>query len=234
MRIYVLRHAESAAMRWRMDHPDAEVVPDELLPDSKVPLSPLGEEQGDALSLFFAALPEQEQPTIAFCSPFKRTRQTTKLALSRLKKPVKPKVRKRLREIEFGIFAGLTKKGRAAKFPGEWAERRRVGKVNYRPEGGENWFDLRKRFGAFSKKDVETLPLSEVVFIGTHENFVGVSEWEWTGGDLDALSRESVPSASITTYDYDGKTFTLVSKHVLPPSPTGKNLYSTETKDKDV
>jgi Fructose-2,6-bisphosphatase len=221
-------------MRWRMDNPTAEVVAPELLPDSAVKASPLGEEQGDALALFFGALPEAEQPTVAFCSPFERTRQTANFALSRLKKPVKPKDEPRLREIEFGIFAGLTKRGRAAKFPEQWAQRRKVGKINYRPEGGENWYDLSERFSDFSKDEIETLPADAVVLIATHENFVSVSEWKWVDGDLDVLSRESVPSASITTYDYDGKTFTLVSRHVLPPSPTGKNLFSTESKDKDV
>jgi hypothetical protein len=41
------------------------------LPDSAVPLSPLGDEQGEALALFFASLPESERPTHGFSSPFK-------------------------------------------------------------------------------------------------------------------------------------------------------------------
>jgi broad specificity phosphatase PhoE len=134
-------------MRWRMNNPDAEVVPAELLPDSAVPLSQLGDEQGEALALFFASLPESERPTYGFSSPFKRTTQTGAFALSKLPTKIELVLDERLREIDFGIFVDLTKKGRAAKFPTQWQERRTVGKVHYRPEGGENWHESR----AFSR-----------------------------------------------------------------------------------
>lgn len=242
MRIYVLRHCESAAMRWRMDNPDAEDVIAELLPDSIVPLSALGEEQGEALALHFAALPENEQPTHAYGSPYKRTSQTGDFALSKLtaklkgkrKRKVKLVLDERLREIDFGIFACLTKRGRAAKFPSQWEERRKVGKINYRPDGGENWYDVADRFVAFQKKRLNRLPKNAVVLISTHETVVSVSQWKWAGDDVEVLGRQGVPSASITTYDYDEGVFTLVSKHILPASPDGKNLFSMESKEKDV
>lgn len=233
MRIYVLRHVESAAMRWRMDNPDAEDVIAELIPDSAVGVSPLGEEQIEALALHFAALPESEQPTHGFSSPFVRTDLTGAGALSKLPGKVVLVHDKRLREVDFGIFDKLTKKGREARFPNEWAERRKVGKVNYRPEGGENWHDIGDRFVDFQKDKLDALPSDARVLLSVHETLVLCTEWKWLGADVDALSRQGVPSASITTYDYlDGK-FTLVSKHVLPASPTGKDLFSMETKGKD-
>lgn len=233
MRIYVLRHGESAIMRWRMDHPDAEVVDAQYLPDSEAPLSGLGDEQVEALSLYFAALPEAERPTLAFSSPFVRARQTGAGAIRRLSPEVELVVDERLREIDFGVFEGLTKKGRAAKFPEQWGQRRKVGKVHYRPPGGENWHDVAARLGAFRKERIDVLPASAVVLLSTHEIVVGVSQWQWAQEDIEKLGTESVPTASITCYDFDGVNFTLVSKHVLPPSPTGRNLFSTESKADD-
>lgn len=234
MRIYVLRHVESAAMRWRMDNPDAEDVIQELLPDSIVGVSPLGDEQIEALALHFAALPEDEQPTHAFGSPFNRTVLTGEGSLRKLPKKIILVQDNRLREIDFGIFAKLTKKGRAARFPTEWAERRRVGKINYRPEGGENWFDVGDRFDEFQADCIDTLPDDAVVLVSTHETLVSCSLWKWAGEDVEELGRKGIPSASITTFDYKDGKFTLVSKLVLPASPSGKDLFSMETKDKDV
>lgn len=234
MRIYVLRHVESAAMRWRMDNPDAEDVAAELLPDSIVGVSPLGEEQIEALALHFAALPAAEQPTHGFGSPFNRTVLTGEGALSKLPKKVVLVRDNRLREIDFGIFDKLTKKGRAARFPEQWAERRKVGKINYRPEGGENWFDCGDRFVEFQTDCIDKLPDDAVVLISTHETLVSCSLWKWAGEDVEELGRKGIPSASITTFDYKDGKFTLVSKLVLPESPEGKDLFSMESKDKDV
>lgn len=233
MRIYVLRHVESAAMRWRMDNPDAEDVIAELLPDSIVGVSALGEEQIEALALHFAALPKNEQPTHAFGSPFNRTVLTGEGALSKLDNEIILVHDDRLREIDFGIFAMLTKKGRAAKFPSEWAERRRVGKINYRPQDGENWFDVGDRFVDFQRDKIDALPDDAVVLLSTHETLVSASQWKWGGEDVEELGRQAVPSASITTYDYKDGKFTLVSKHVLPKSPSGKDLFSAESKKDD-
>lgn len=233
MRIYVLRHGESAIMRWRMEHPDAEVVDAQYQPDSAAPLSGLGEEQVEALSLYFAALPEAERPTLAFSSPFRRARQTGAGAIKRLSPAIELVLDERLREIDFGVFEGLTKKGRAAKLPVEWGQRREVGKVHYRPPGGENWHDVAVRLAAFRKERIDVLPASSVVLLSTHEIVVGVSQWQWAGEDIEKLGSASVPTASITCYDFDGANFTLISKHVLPPSPTGRDLYSTESKADD-
>ena len=54
---------------------------------------------------------------------FDGTVLTVEGALSKLPKKVVLVRDNRLREIDFGIFEKLTKKGRAARFPAEWAER---------------------------------------------------------------------------------------------------------------
>lgn len=217
-------------MDWRMRNPDAEVVDPLFLPDTEVDLSALGYEQADALALYFAGFPVELQPTAAFFSPFKRAVRTGERSLSKLANKVTGIVDDRLGEIKFGIFDGLTKKGRAAKFPTEWAERRRVGKVYYRPQGGENWDDVGKRVDAFTADRLVALPPTSVVLISAHEVVMNVFRWRWEGGDVVELGNLGAPSASITSYDYDGKTFTLLDKYKLPPSPTGKNLFSMESK----
>ena len=230
MRIYNLRHCESGVMKWRMENPDALEIAPSLLPDFDVPLSELGDEQSEALALYFASLPPHLQPTIALSSPYRRAVQTGTKAVSGLVVPVSLQLDARLGEIEFGIFAGLTKKGRAAKFPSEWAERHRVGKINFRPVGGENWHDVRDRLDPFTQERIKSLPLDAVVLISGHEVVVNVFRWLWEGGDPVELSNLGAPSASITSYDYDGTNFTLVEKYKLPPSPTGKDLFSMESK----
>lgn len=230
MLVYVLRHAESAAMRWRMDNPDAHDVIADLLPDSRVGLSTLGFEQVDALALFFASLPLAMRPTHAFGSPFTRTHITGIGALAMIDPPVSLVLDERLREIEFGIFARLTKKGRAARFPHLWEERKRVGKVHHRPPEGENWHDVAARLDSFKCERLDVLPEDAVVFVSTHEAVVSISQWKWGEEDIDVICREGVPSASISTYQYQAGRFKLLSKNILPPSPNGTNLYSMEAK----
>jgi broad specificity phosphatase PhoE len=90
------------------------------------------------------------------------------------------------------------------------------------------------RFLDFQKERIDALPPSAVVLISTHETVVSVGQWQWAGEDLEQLGKEGVPSASINTYDFDGKTFKLVSRQQLPPSPSGKDLFSMESKAKDI
>lgn len=233
MLIYMIRHVESNAMRWRMDNPDAKEVIEELIPDSSVGVSTLGEVQIEALARYFAALPEDRRPNHGFSSPFRRTVLTGEGALRMLPGKVTLVQDDRLREIDFGIFANLTKKGRADLFPAEWAERKRVGKINYRPEGGENWFDCAERLVSFQRSCIDTLPADAVVLISTHETIVGCSLWQWAGESVAELSGTGVPSASITTFDYKHGRFELLSRCILPPSLDGRDLFSMESKADD-
>lgn len=230
MFIYVLRHCVSAIMKWRMENPNAEVVPPHLIPDCNVPLSDFGNLQGDALGLYFGGLPIDEQPTVAFFSPYLRAIQSGEKSLCRLANPIIGTQDDRLGEIKFGIFDGYTKKGRAAKFPEEWAERKLIGKKLYRPTGGENWDDVGARVDSFTADRINTLPASSVVLISCHEVVMNVIRWRWEGEDPAKLSALGAPTASITSYNYDGKTFSLREKYKLPPSPTGVDLFSMEPK----
>ena len=86
---------------------------------------------------------------------------------------------------------------------------------------------------SFQKDCIDKLPHDAVVLISTHETLVSCSLWKWAGEEVEELSRKGIPSASITTFDYADGQFTLVSKLILPTSPSGKDLFSMESKEKD-
>jgi broad specificity phosphatase PhoE len=127
--------------------------------DVDVPLSPLGEQQADALGHWFGALPVEECPEIVLSSPYVRARQTRRMRVLRaLHRPSAegddPEriacVRdERLREKEFGILDRLTPLGIRDKYPELAEQRLHVGKFYFRPPGGESWCDVILRLRSF-------------------------------------------------------------------------------------
>ena len=105
--LWVVRHGESAGNvardeAERAGHPIINIP----MRDVDVPLSALGERQADALGRWFAGLSPEAQPTVIIASPYKRARETARLALAAagLDRPgVSFIVDERLREKEFGI-----------------------------------------------------------------------------------------------------------------------------------
>ena len=57
-------------------------------------------------------------------------------------------VDERLREREFGVLDGLTRRGITAQYPEESARRAAIGKFYHRPPGGESWVDVAQRLRA--------------------------------------------------------------------------------------
>lgn len=108
--------------------------------DADVPLSATGREQAQAVGVWVAGLPGDERPTLAVVSPYLRARQTAELALAGIGLPLT--VDERLRDRELGVLDLLTARGVEARFPGEATRRRRLGKLYYRPPGGESWSDV--------------------------------------------------------------------------------------------
>ncbi|HST92316.1 MAG TPA: histidine phosphatase family protein, partial [Brevundimonas sp.] len=111
--------------------------------DADVPLSDLGRQQAEALAVWFAALPENEQPDVVLASPYLRARQTAQTILDAL--PGGPGglcADERLREREFGILDRLTTRGIGEHFPEQAAARTVLGKFYHRPPGGESWCDV--------------------------------------------------------------------------------------------
>ena len=113
--------------------------------DVDVPLSPLGEQQADALGDWFAAMPADERPQWCSARPIVRARQTAELvadARRRAGATCRSAVDERLREKEFGILDRLTAVGIEAQYPEQAELRRMLGKFYLRPPGGESWCDV--------------------------------------------------------------------------------------------
>lgn len=109
--------------------------------DVDVPLSDLGKGQAEALGRWMAQLPGEEQPTVVWSSPYLRALQTAEVALTASGLDLPLVVDERLREREFGVLDGLTRRGIEAQWPEEAARRTAIGKFYHRPPGGEAWTD---------------------------------------------------------------------------------------------
>ena len=127
-RLWIVRHGQSAGNVAR---------------DADVPLSPLGEQQADALAHWFAGMPPSERPNVFLTSPFVRAQQTCMAVARRVAFDEQDvQVDERLREKEFGILDRYTRHGIIEKFPELAEQRKLVGKFYFRPPGGESWCDV--------------------------------------------------------------------------------------------
>lgn len=141
-RLWLVRHAESAGNVAR-DAAERDRLERIALStrDVDVPLSDVGKGQAEALGRWAAGLPPEEQPTVVWVSPYLRALQTAEVALSAGGLEVPLVVDERLREREFGVLDGLTRRGIEAQWPEEAARRTAIGKFYHRPPGGESWTD---------------------------------------------------------------------------------------------
>jgi broad specificity phosphatase PhoE len=143
--IWIVRHGESAGNVAR-DAADlaGHARIDIAERDVDVPLSPLGEQQSDALAAWFSALPLTEQPNVILASPYRRAARTAEIISEKLSGAQRQvvSVDERLREKEFGILDRLTRKGIEELHPDQAEFRRILGKFYHRPPAGESWCDV--------------------------------------------------------------------------------------------
>ena len=142
-RLWLVRHGQSAGNVARDAAQLSGALQIELnLRDVDVPLSPMGEQQADALGRWFTH--HRVRPDVILCSPYLRARQTAERF--RAAGGTAPETTicadERLREKEFGILDGLTTAGVAAIVPQQAEFRRLLGKFYHRPPGGESWCDV--------------------------------------------------------------------------------------------
>jgi broad specificity phosphatase PhoE len=143
--IWIVRHGESAGNVAR-DAADlaghARIDISER--DVDVPLSELGQQQSEALAVWFGNLPLQDQPDVILASPYKRAVQTATTIAQELSAPtgLPVSVDERLREKEFGILDRLTRRGIEEFYPDQAEFRRILGKFYHRPPAGESWCDV--------------------------------------------------------------------------------------------
>src|SRR4051794_13312426 len=126
------------------------------LRDPDVPLTEIGEEQARAVGRWLATSPTE--PDLVYCSPYRRARQTAELALGTAELGLEVRLDERLRDRELGVLDLLTHDGVVRRFPEEEKRRRWLGKLYYRPPGGESWADVALRLRSFISDLVVAAP----------------------------------------------------------------------------
>lgn len=203
-RLLLVRHGESAGNVARVSAEDAQLERIELdSRDVDVPLSDLGKRQSEALGRALA----REQPTVLWVSPYLRARQTAEIALSAAELEVPVVVDERLREREFGVLDGLTRRGIQAQWPQEAARRKAIGKFYHRPPGGESWTDALLRVRSALADLRRDHPGERVLLVG-HQVVVLLVRYVVEGlteDEILAIDRQGdVANCSLTTYTADG------------------------------
>jgi broad specificity phosphatase PhoE len=208
--LWLVRHGQSAGNLAR-DAAELARVPliDIAMRDVDVPLSPLGEEQSEALGDWFGAMPAALRPSVVLASPYLRARSTAQIILEAAR--VTPEsvtfvADERLREKEFGILDRLTKFGIVQKYPELGEQRAHVGKFYFRPPGGESWCDVILRL----RSTIDTITREyrgERVLIVSHQVVVNCFRYlleRMTEQQILEIDRSSdVPNCSVTSYEFE-------------------------------
>lgn len=221
--LWVVRHGESAGNVAR-DAAESDGLErlDLTSRDVDVPLSDLGRRQARALGRWIADQPESERPTVLWTSPYVRAQETAALALEAAGLDLPRVVDERLREREFGVLDGLTRRGITAQFPQESERRALVGKFYHRPPGGESWTDVAQRMRAVLD-DIRLDAQGERVLVVAHQVVVLLVRYVLEGMDeagvlaLDADAE--VVNCSVTSYRYDPENGRLVLERYNEATP---------------
>lgn len=213
--LFLIRHGESAGNVAR-DKAEAEKLEriDIATRDVDVPLSDTGEEQSAALGRWIAEQPGNERPTVLWVSPYLRAQQTAEIALKTAGLSIPTIVDERLREKEFGILDGLTRRGIKAQHPEEFERRARLGKFYHRPPAGEAWTDVLQRLRA-AIDDIRRDGEGERVLLVAHQVVVllvryiveGMTEEEILAIDASG----DVANCSVTSYRLEDGRLALVA-----------------------
>jgi broad specificity phosphatase PhoE len=203
--LWVVRHGESSGNVAR-DAAEAGGLEriDIAQRDMDVPLSDAGHGQAQALGRWFRDV--DEQPTVVWTSPYLRARQTAEDVAREAGLDVPVVVDERLREREFGVLDGLTRKGIVAQFPDESERRTRLGKFHHRPPGGESWSDVLLRLRAVLD-EMRREAAGERVVLVAHQVVVLLVRYVLEGMTeeqvLDVDRAAEVANCSLTTYRHD-------------------------------
>ncbi|MGP0221361.1 histidine phosphatase family protein [Paenarthrobacter sp. NCHU4564] len=202
--LLLIRHGESegnvAATQARLAGAEVIQVPAR---DADVNLSGTGEEQARALGSALARIAEEFRPDAVVSSPYARARQTAEIAVGEAGWPVKVRTDERLRDRELGILDRLTRLGVEKRYPDEAERRLWLGKLYYRPPGGESWADVALRLRSVLA-ELNNLGSGHRVMVVCHDAVIllfryileGMTEKEV----LDLAAGTSVLNASITRY----------------------------------
>jgi broad specificity phosphatase PhoE len=202
--LLLIRHGESegnvAATEAHLAGAEVIEVPAR---DADVNLSGVGRDQATALGNALARIAEEFRPDAVVSSPYARALQTAQTAVDTAGWSVKVQVDERLRDRELGILDRLTRLGVETRYPEEAERRSWLGKLYYRPPGGESWADVALRIRSVLD-ELNNLGTGHRVMLVCHDAVImlfryvieGMSEQEL----LDLAAGTSILNASITKY----------------------------------
>jgi broad specificity phosphatase PhoE len=201
----LIRHGEStgnvAAARAEVDGAEVIDIPER---DADVPLSTTGRKQAASAGQWIRSLPAEQRPDLAVVSPYLRVRQTAELALDGT--GIDSIVDERLRDRELGVLDLLTSHGVRARLPAEAARRDRLGKLYYRPPGGESWTDVLLRLRSLLAEMARDRPGGRVLLL-THEAVVFLTRYLLEGLSEAELMRvvpgNAIANCSISVWQRD-------------------------------
>jgi broad specificity phosphatase PhoE len=171
--------------------------------DADVDLSGTGRDQAKALGTALARIAVEFRPDAVVSSPYARALQTAEIAVETAGWPVQVRTDERLRDRELGILDRLTRLGVETRYPEESERRDWLGKLYYRPPGGESWADVALRLRSVLA-ELNSLGTGHRVMLVCHDAVImlfryvleGLSEEEL----LDLAARESILNASMTRF----------------------------------
>ena len=205
--LWVVRHGESAGNVAR-DAAESQGL-DRLELSSRdvdVPRSDLGRRQAAALGRWTAEQPADTRPTVLWTSPYVRAQQTARIALETAGLDVPVVVDERLREREFGVLDGLTRRGITEHHPEESARRAQLGKFYHRPPGGESWVDVAQRLRAVLD-EIRIDARGERVLLMAHQVVVLLVRYVVEGMDertvMEVDADGEVANCAVTAYVLD-------------------------------
>jgi probable phosphoglycerate mutase len=204
LELVLVRHGQSVGnvARDRAEAAGAEAI-EVAQRDADVPLSELGSHQAAALGRWLRE--PGNVPTSVWCSPYLRARQTAAVALGQAGLDLPVRVDERLRDRELGVLDLLTSRGVATRFPAEAQRRRWVGKMYYRPPGGESWCDIALRLRSFVS-DLRSNSSTDRRLIVTHDAVIVMFRFvceQLYEDDLYAIARQgSITNTSVTRLEY--------------------------------
>ncbi len=208
--LWIVRHGQSAGnvARDRAEAAGHHLI-DIAARDMDVPLSPLGEEQADAVGRWFASLPPEQQPRVVLCSPYVRAQATAERVLAAAgiaRDEVTWLCDERLREKEFGILDRLTVLGIRQKYPELAEQRAHVGKFYFRPPGGESWCDVILRLRSVIEMITREYRRDRVLVVA-HQVTVNCMRYlleRKSEAEILEIDRQAdVPNCGVTAYEFD-------------------------------
>lgn len=192
--LLLIRHGESegnvAATEARLA--GAEVI-DVPARDADVNLSGTGRDQAKALGTALARIADELRPDAIVSSPYARARQTAEIAVETAGWPVKVLTDERLRDRELGILDRLTRLGVKTRYPDEAERRLWLGKLYYRPPGGESWADVALRLRSILD-ELNTLGTGHRVMLVCHDAVILLVRYV-----LEGMSEHEILDLAATT-----------------------------------